>query len=119
MTRRYLFFGFALAIGIALGLYYGWVVSPVKFISTSPNTLRVDYRSDYVLMVAEAYSVEQDAALAARRLAALGRENPLESVQEALVFAVQNNYTPEDLLLLRALNEALQTWDPSLERPAP
>ena len=46
-------------IGIALGLLYGWVIEPVKFVDTTPASLRADYQTDYVLMVAEAYRSDQ------------------------------------------------------------
>ncbi len=43
-----------LVLGVWLGLWYGWRVSPVRYVSTTPDLLRQDYRDDYVLMVAEA-----------------------------------------------------------------
>ena len=54
----------ALALGITLGLVYGWVINPVQYTDVTPDALRIDYRTDYVLMVAEAYRAEQDPALA-------------------------------------------------------
>ena len=55
---RWLAFLVAIGIGLGLGLYYGWVVSPVAYVDTAPNTLRPDYKADYVLMVAEAYQAD-------------------------------------------------------------
>lgn len=109
---RYLLFLLVIAIGVALGLFYGWVVSPVLLVDTAPNSLREDYRADFVLMVAEVYASEGDLERAARRLAQLGG-HPLEAVQAASVFAVQIGYDPRDLLLLRDLAEALRAWDPA------
>jgi hypothetical protein len=59
-------------LGIATGLLYGWVIDPLEYIDLTPDTLRPGYRSDYVLVVAEVYQAEQNAELAARRLAILG-----------------------------------------------
>jgi hypothetical protein len=39
---------------MARGLLYGWMVNPVRYVNTTPDTLRADYQLDYVLMVAEA-----------------------------------------------------------------
>ena len=111
---RYILFLLTLLAGLGAGLFYGWVLSPVEFVDTSPDTLRQDYKTDYVLMAAEAYSVEGDVALAARRLALLGDETPFISAQQALTFAVQVGYAPSDLALLRELVDALETWNPSL-----
>ncbi len=80
MSRWFRFF-IAIGLGVALGLIYGWLINPVEFVDVTPGTLRVDYKSDYVLMVAEAYRAEQDAAMAARRLSVLGNNTPLELVR--------------------------------------
>jgi hypothetical protein len=106
MSRWFRFF-LAVAVGIGLGLLYGWVISPVEYVDTTPETLRVDYRADYVLMVAEAYHTEQDISLAVERLAFLGFSPPSELVEEAMAYAVQKGYASADLGLLRTLNDAL------------
>jgi hypothetical protein len=117
--KRYIYFFGAILVGIGLGLYYGWVVSPVQFYDTTPGTLRIDYQADYVLMVAEAYAREQDAMLAVERLYLLGAANPVEKVQEATVFAVQAGYAPEDLALMRELGEVVRTWNSALDPALP
>ena len=66
----------ALAIGIVLGLIYGWAIDPIEYVDVPPNILREDYRVDYVLMTAEAYQNDFDTDTAARRLAILGSESP-------------------------------------------
>ena len=101
-----------LALGIALGLVYGWIISPVQFTDVTPDALRADYQTDYVLMVAEAYRAEQDPALAARRLAVLGSEPPAIIAGEAESFARQTGYSSDDLTLIQELSVALQTWKP-------
>ncbi|MBN1453810.1 MAG: hypothetical protein JW963_22540 [Anaerolineales bacterium] len=102
----------ALALGITLGLVYGWVIDPIQYTDVTPDALRIDYRTDYVLMVAEAYHAEQDPALAARRLAVLGSEPPAVIAAEAESFARQAGYPSDDLTLIQELSVALQTWQP-------
>ena len=85
----------------------------------APESLRVDYKSDYVLMVAEAYQVEADLGLAVRRLALLGSAAPTDMVANALSYALQHDYSARDLSLLQSLGEALLTWNPNLEIPTP
>jgi hypothetical protein len=104
----------AIAAGIGLGLFYGWVISPVELIDTAPNTLRMDYRADYVLMVAEAYQVDNDPELAVRRLALLGDQHPVDTITEAGIFAAEIGYTFEDLQVMRDLADALRSWNPNL-----
>jgi hypothetical protein len=111
---RYLFFILAIIAGLALGLFYGLVVSPVELVDTSPESLRMDYKTDYVLMVAEAYTIDQDGYLAVVRIAKLGDAHPVELVNEALAFALESGYTPEDLVLMHDLAKDLETWNPDL-----
>jgi hypothetical protein len=104
-----MFFFLSILTGFGLGLLYGWVISPIEYVDTSPDTLRADYRTDYVLMVAEIYQVEQDPEQAVRRLGLLGGAlSPYEVVAQSLQFARANGYASQDILLLQNLTVALQ-----------
>ena len=107
---RWVFIVLALIAGIAIGLTYGWVVDPVDFFDLTPDTLRADYRADYVLMTAEAYRVEQDPGLAARRLAIFGTRSPSAIAAEGLDFARANGFSDSDVALMQELVTALQAW---------
>jgi hypothetical protein len=109
---RWLFFVLSIVAGLGLGLYYGWVISPVEYVDTTPATLRADFRADYTLMVAETFQNDQNTETAARRLAILGSEPPIKFVSEAISFAQQNNYDQADITLLQNLSAALQVWQP-------
>jgi hypothetical protein len=109
-SKNWLLFALAALCGLAFGLLYGWVLSPVQYVDTTPADLRADFKADYTLMVAETYASEQNLDLAARRLASLGSQPPAEIATTALAFARQNGYAPEDLELLQTLTLALQTW---------
>jgi hypothetical protein len=110
---RWIKFLIAIAIGVGLGLYYTWSVNPVQVVDTTIDSLRIDYRSDYILMVAEVYQLERDPAEAARRLGQLGDEPPAQLVQQAIIFYEQSPSTENDQALLVQLRDALQTWNPS------
>lgn len=109
---RWIGFIITLGIGATLGLLYGWVVDPIKYVDTAPETLRIDYKSDYVLMVAEAYQTEGDLPLAVSRLSLLGESNPTEIVHRAVLFGEEQSYADADLALMRNLESALQAWYP-------
>jgi ABC-type dipeptide/oligopeptide/nickel transport system permease subunit len=109
---RWIGFILAILLGAAAGMFYGWVVSPVEYVDTTPQTLRIDYKSDYVLMVAEAYSAEKDLAQAVNRLAVLGSDMPAEIVREAILFAESQGYTDADVAVMRSLGRDLDTWNP-------
>jgi hypothetical protein len=116
---RWIRFFIIIAIGIGLGLLYGWVIDPVDYVDTTPNTMRADFKADYVLMVAEIYNDDGDAEMAVIRLTYLGDSSPLDSVNNALIFAVEAGYGSEDLRLLRDLADALAPLAQSEEGTAP
>ncbi len=107
---RWVFIVLALIAGIAIGLTYGWVIDPVDFFDLTPDTLRADYKTDYVLMTAEAYRVEQDPGLAARRLAIFGTQSPSAIAAEGLEYARANGFSDSDIALIQELVTALQAW---------
>ena len=116
---RWTKFLIAVILGAAAGLFYGWVVNPVEYVDIAPESLRMDYRTDYVLMVAEAYHVDHDIGLAVRRLAVLGSLAPSEIVANALKYALEHEYSPQDISLFQSMGEDLLTWNPNMEIPAP
>ncbi len=118
MAARWLRFILAILIGGILGALYGWVVNPVKNVNATPDTLRIDYKSDYILMVAESYHSDQDLAMAVQRLALLGNDPPTKTVQQALLFA-ESRYTDADIALIRTLSGALEAWNAALQGGKP
>jgi hypothetical protein len=109
-SNRWLFIVLALLAGIAAGLAYGWKIDPVDFYDLTPDTLRLDYKADYVLMTAEAYHADQDPGLAARRLAIFGSESPTSIAASGLEYARDNGYPDSDIALMQELVTALQAW---------
>ena len=109
-SYRWIFIIVALLAGIGLGLAYGWVMDPVDFFDLTPDTLRADYKSDYVLMVAEAYHVERDPGLAARRLAIFGTQTPSTIASSGLAYARANGFSDSDIALMQELVTAMQAW---------
>ena len=61
-----------LAMGTALGLYYGWVAAPTEFTNANPAMMQPHHQQDYMLMIAAAYEHTGDLATAERRLNKLG-----------------------------------------------
>ena len=116
---RWARFLIAIVIGLAAGLVYGWVIDPVEYVDTAPESLRADFQADYVLMVAEVYHTDHDLDQAARRLALLGSETPARIVTQAVAYAVQYQFIESDLLLLQELSSDLQTWQPPPAGVAP
>jgi len=110
---RWIAFLLSIILGLAAGLYYGWVVSPVEYVDTTPDTLRIDYKTDFVLMVAEVYQEDGDIENAVRQLGLLGDEDPIDLIDGALDYAQENIYGQTDLDLLTKLREGVQTRNSS------
>jgi hypothetical protein len=108
--NRWLLIVLALIAGIGLGLTYGWVFDPVDYFDLPPDTLRADFKTDYVLMVAEAYHSNPDPALAARQLGMFGAGSPASIAAQGLDYARANGFDDSDVSLIQDLVTAMQAW---------
>lgn len=109
-SNRWIFIVIAALAGIGAGLAYGWVVDPVDYFDLTPDTLRADYKADYVLMVAEAFNAQRDPGVAARQLAVFGSQSPTAIAAQGLDFARANGFDATDIALIQELVTALQAW---------
>jgi hypothetical protein len=103
----------AATVGACLGLAYGWFLNPVAASDTSASSLRIDYRTDYVLMVAEAYQSTRDVAAAQQQLEVLGGEAPAETAAAAALEARSASYAANDLSTLDDLVGAMRSAAPT------
>ncbi len=106
LKRFILFFGM-IALGIGAGLVYGWAINPAKYDITPPDTLRADYKADYVLMVAEIYHSDHNLPAAIQRLTFFGNQTALQAVNAAILTGQQIGYAQDDLRLMTDLTQAL------------
>ena len=104
---RFFWFLVSILIGSAIGLAIGWYLRPNPMGDIAPFGLRSDYRTDYVLMVAEVFDSEKDLSKAMRRLEFLGGDPPARLSQVAVIQAGELNYDQRDLELLAKLAQAL------------
>ena len=119
---RWTKFLLVIVLGAAGGMLYGYYVSPVEYVDIAFDSLRQDYQTDYVLMTAEAYQVNNDLGAAVRRLAQLGDLPPVEIVQKAIAYGTHPNHPyllAEDLALMQQLKEAVLEWNPGVELQSP
>jgi hypothetical protein len=114
-TTRWILVILALAAGIGIGIAYGWYINPVDYFNLTPDSLRPDYKADYVLMAAEAYHTEQDPGQAARRLAIFGTKSPSAIAADGLKYARANGFDASDIALMQELVTALQAWSGILQ----
>jgi hypothetical protein len=109
----------AILVGVGLGLLYGWLISPVTYVETTPDTLHIQYKTDYVLMVAEVYNADKNLEMAVHRLGILGNFTPTDTVYQAITFAQKAGYADADLALMQNLLNAVQVLDFLKETPQP
>jgi hypothetical protein len=70
--RAVVLFFLTAAIGLAGGLYYTWMVDPVEYYDTPPDSLRSEDKARYLALIGDLYAYEGNLARAEVRLAALG-----------------------------------------------
>jgi len=70
----------ALILGLALGLLYAWVLSPVRVVDSAPEALRADFKDQYRAVIAAAYAADSNLTRAQSRLALLGDADAYEAL---------------------------------------
>jgi uncharacterized membrane protein YccC len=55
-------------LGIILGILFAWVISPVKYVDTAPESLNDEFKDQYRVLIASAYVANGDLVRAKARL---------------------------------------------------
>jgi len=64
--------GIGLILGVAGGLYYAWKINPVEYVDAAPSSLRQDFQSDYIALIASSYAATGELDQAQVRLSIFG-----------------------------------------------
>lgn len=108
-ASRLVLFMLTIAVGLILGVLYGWVIRPGDSRNLDLTTLSEDYKTDYVLMTAEVYGRDGNLAEAIRRLALVDKNNPDLVVAGAVLHATDLGYVDSDMQTLAHLSDALRS----------
>lgn len=108
-----------LLLGLAIGLIYAWVISPVTEVDTHPNLLREDYKDIYRSMISRAYQANNNLPRAEARLKLIGDDDPaLALAAQAQRFLAENGDN-EMAKVLANLSAALQIASGPAATPIP
>ena len=106
-TRALVLIGLALLLGLGGGLYYGWVIAPVRYVDADPASLHQAFKDDYILMLATAYAGDGDLEAARAGLTSLGLEAGAPVVTAAAERLTAAGLPAEDAARLASLAAAL------------
>jgi hypothetical protein len=110
---RYFWFSLSILLGLLIGLVLGSRFLPLPYESLPLNSLRADYKSDYVLMIAEAYHADHNIQQAQDLIKDIGPESPPYQVQQAMVEARSLGYSQQDVEWMNQLQQDLQKIAPT------
>ena len=97
----------ALAIGVAGGLSYAWMLDPIESYESAPRALRLKDKYIYLTLIGDLYAEEGDLARAESRLATLGIEADGQVLASLLADYLDGGGRPEDARNLARLAETL------------
>ncbi len=80
MRRSLLLSVLALLAGLGVGVVYSWMVSPMRYVDTTPNTLRSDFKDSFRSAIAAAYAATHNLDRARARLLLLGDSHPVDTL---------------------------------------
>jgi hypothetical protein len=117
MQRFFISLVIGLLIGAAMGLYYGWVLSPVQYVKSSMSDLSRSYKDEYTVMVAQSFRVDGDVNEAIRRLQPLNVGNIPQYVRDVTERYISESGTGKeaDIRTLVVLSRALGYYTPPMQ----
>jgi len=109
----------ALLGGFGLGLAYAWLISPVRYLETTPDTLRADFKDRFRVVIAASYDSSRDLARARARLALLGDADAIDALTAQAQRMLAAGEPFESVQQLARLATDLQRGMASLVSPTP
>ncbi len=107
-----------LALGFVIGVAYAWLVRPVQYTNTAPNTLRNDFKDQYRTLIASAYAYNGDLVRAQARLKLLQDDDVARNLAEQAQRALAEGDSPGEARALGLLAVALGQAPPSAPAPS-
>jgi hypothetical protein len=104
-----------IVLGIAVGLFIGWVLYPTEYTNSAITSLAPRYRDDYTVMIAAGYAADGDLTGVVERLRKLGVDNVPQYVQETTERYITNSRDLTDIRLLVNLSEGLGRLTPLMD----
>ncbi len=114
MVKRVIGFVVGIALGVGFAMLIGWVLFPLERQEITPASMRPDYQTEYLRLVALAYQADGDLVLAKRRLRAVAGDAvsaPVVALTERWI----DDARDADLIVpLIALAQALDAETPAM-----
>ncbi len=108
-----------LLIGVAAGLLYAWLFSPVEYINTAPASLRTDFKAQYRALVGAAFLASGNVDRAQKRLAELKDGDIASQVSAAAQAWMDGTHPESEVRGLNLLAAALHGSVPAFTGPTP
>jgi hypothetical protein len=102
-----------LLIGATIGLYFSWIVQPVKYVDTAPSSLRQNFQEDYLALIASAFASSGDLLRARARLALLPDPDPAQALAALAQRRLAEGFPQSEVLAMAELAEALRPAPPT------
>jgi hypothetical protein len=96
-----------LVLGAVFGIVISWVILPVRYVDTAPDSLRADFKDAYRALIAVAYLSSGNVERARYRLDALEAGASANLSQRLILLAEQGSRPPSEIQALTLLGAAL------------
>lgn len=115
LLRIVLWLSLGVILGLASGLLLGWVVWPIEFTEADPTVLEETYQQDYTVMIATAYSLDQDLNEARQKLSRLGKQDSNAWLLSVTVNHILSQSNETEIRYLVQLASDLGLYSPAME----
>lgn len=115
MNRSFSLLIFGLGVGVAIGLYLGWVAFPLELVDITPLDLEEEHQAIYLRLIAATYVAEEDLEEARSRIATLGRIDWQPWLMDQTINEILEDPASDDAYHLVRLAEGLGLANPNFD----
>ncbi|GEM_PF-1521458 len=108
-----------LLIGLVLGVFYGWVINPTRYIDISPQSLHEDQKKQYLLLIAESYQANEDIGRSYSRIKEMMDPVDADELRSMLLTMEIDPGFQDKFEVVRDFINALEPYMQLMSSPAP
>lgn len=95
-----------LILGLLLGIFYGWVINPTRYVDISPQSLLTEQKKQYMLLISQSYQANEDIGRSYARIKQMMDPVDMDQLRTMLLsMEMDNNYRDQFEVMRNFIND--------------
>ena len=95
-----------LVLGLILGIFYGWVINPTRYVDISPQSLLNEQKKQYMLLISQSYQANEDIGRSYARIKQMMDPVDMDQLRTMLLaMEMDNDYRDQFEVMRNFIND--------------